>query len=507
MNKQKMCRTKGRKKEKKRQEHQEYINVCVRLCVEKLTTSQPASQPETIYTHNQTKPIIRTTSSSPLFISLLPPEYLASILSGNSLKKEKLHARTHIAYKMERLEKLLTAGRPEYENFEPKTKVIDLGAIELLLIYLPGFKQSQLRLELTPNRLFKVSGERQVANNKWSRVAKEYPASENGDLSRVTAEFQTDALVITQPKLIAKVVDKEKPAEAESNSPAPPKSAEKPANVEAQAQPMQKEDGSKNYGRVIPVVDIPPISMQKYGIELPERHPKNLDAKLIAKEADKAKPAGAESTSPATSKSAEKPAHVEARAQPKQKKEVLEMTGYAIELPERHPKNLDAKLIVKVADKAKPTGAESTSPATSKSAEKPAHVDAQAQAQAQAQPKQKEEGSNNNGRAKPLEDRPLKQKEESKMAAAQKETDEKMKGTVAEDDGAVVGKARKPSDDQKHRNGNGNSLARIGEWTKTLVTMIGSKPRMVVNIVLVVVVGLLLGLYITSSPMPAKSQQ
>ncbi|XP_052187025.1 uncharacterized protein LOC127797882 [Diospyros lotus] len=286
--------------------------------------------------------------------------------------------------------KIEATVRREYEDFEPKTEVITGDDKETLVIYLPGFKKSQLRLQLTPNRLFMVSGERQVAINKWSRVAKEYPASANGDMSRVTAKFEKEALSIIQPKLIAaKVADKEKPAGAESTSPARPKSAEKPANVEAQAQPKQKEEGSNNNGRVRPSED----------------HP------LKQKEESKMAPAPSKQYCSSSSVAAGQPA------------------------------------------------------ANAKTSE-----------------------------------------------LAKKETDEKMKGTVAEDDGAVVGKARKTSDDQKHRNGNGNgngdSLARnrIGGWTETLkAMMIGSKPRMVVSIVLVVVVALLLGLYITSSPMPANN--
>lgn len=52
------------------------------------------------------------------------------------------------------------------------------------------------------SRILKVSGERQIGNNKWRRFSKEFTVPSSCDTKGITAKFEGGILYLRQPKLI-----------------------------------------------------------------------------------------------------------------------------------------------------------------------------------------------------------------------------------------------------------------------------------------------------------------
>ncbi|KAK1394502.1 inactive protein RESTRICTED TEV MOVEMENT 2-like [Heracleum sosnowskyi] len=90
-----------------------------------------------------------------------------------------------------------------YQDFVPPTELVEEPECDTLLVYLPGYKKEQLRVQLTKTRNLVVSGEHPVGENTWRRFQKRIPISSNCDIAKITAKFEDSILYITQPKLIA----------------------------------------------------------------------------------------------------------------------------------------------------------------------------------------------------------------------------------------------------------------------------------------------------------------
>uniref|UniRef100_A0A5B7BWT1 Putative inactive protein RESTRICTED TEV MOVEMENT 2-like n=1 Tax=Davidia involucrata TaxID=16924 RepID=A0A5B7BWT1_DAVIN len=119
------------------------------------------------------------------------------------------------------------APNREYEDFEPKSEWVEEEVCDTLLLYLPGFKKEQLKVQLTTTKNLRISGERQLRENKWNRFLKEFPVSANCEAHKITAKFEDGILYVRQPKLITPAAkeDKEKPT---SEAPGPQKPADEP---------------------------------------------------------------------------------------------------------------------------------------------------------------------------------------------------------------------------------------------------------------------------------------
>ncbi|KAB5561582.1 hypothetical protein DKX38_006539 [Salix brachista] len=119
----------------------------------------------------------------------------------------------------------VAAGRV-VEDFEPSMDwVRDTGA-DTLQIHLPGFKKEQLKVQVTSMRVLRISGERQLSNNRWSTFRKEIPISSNYDTNEINARFDRGILYVKHPKVIVletpveeKLANDQKPAQEKAKPP------------------------------------------------------------------------------------------------------------------------------------------------------------------------------------------------------------------------------------------------------------------------------------------------
>ncbi|KAJ6311021.1 hypothetical protein OIU76_015693 [Salix suchowensis] len=106
------------------------------------------------------------------------------------------------------------AGRV-YEDFEPKMEWERELGDDTLRVHLPGFKKEQVRVRVTSSRVIRISGERQLSGDRWSRFLKEIPISSDFNHKEISAKFDGGILYVKQPKLIvpdaAKQQEQEKP--------------------------------------------------------------------------------------------------------------------------------------------------------------------------------------------------------------------------------------------------------------------------------------------------------
>lgn len=130
----------------------------------------------------------------------------------------------------------------EYVDVDPDTKLETKEDCDTLLIYLPGFTKDQLRLQLTTARTLKITGERQLANNKWLRLQREYPISTDCDTSKITAKFENGILYARQPKSVLSPAVKGEKSETQK---AAVNEAPKPDQKSANDQPRPQKPASE----------------------------------------------------------------------------------------------------------------------------------------------------------------------------------------------------------------------------------------------------------------------
>lgn len=120
-----------------------------------------------------------------------------------------------------------TAAR-EYDDIDPTMNWAREDKFDTLLIYMPGFKKDQLKVQITSSGNLRVKGERQVSGNKWTRFLKEMPIVSNYDSSKISAKFENGILHVKLPKIIvaAKPRGETKPAVQPTKPPEPTPTAE-----------------------------------------------------------------------------------------------------------------------------------------------------------------------------------------------------------------------------------------------------------------------------------------
>ncbi|XP_074270626.1 22.0 kDa heat shock protein-like [Silene latifolia] len=109
-----------------------------------------------------------------------------------------------MAYKNKANNNLATKApaSPSYVDFEPKTELKEEGAVDTLIISLPGFKKEQLRVQVSSTGILKISGEK-AENPEGTikhRFLKETKVPENCDMNEIRAKFTTGALHVIMPK-------------------------------------------------------------------------------------------------------------------------------------------------------------------------------------------------------------------------------------------------------------------------------------------------------------------
>ncbi|XP_065865811.1 inactive protein RESTRICTED TEV MOVEMENT 2-like [Euphorbia lathyris] len=89
-----------------------------------------------------------------------------------------------------------------FEDFDPTIEWEKDATADILKIYLPGFRKEQLKVQVTTTRLLRISGERELGDNKGIKFRKEIPISSNYDTNDITAKFERGILFIKHPKSI-----------------------------------------------------------------------------------------------------------------------------------------------------------------------------------------------------------------------------------------------------------------------------------------------------------------
>ncbi|KAL9228642.1 hypothetical protein vseg_004197 [Gypsophila vaccaria] len=110
-----------------------------------------------------------------------------------------------------------------FEDYDPPTDLVTEEGCDTLLIYLPGFKKEQLKVQLTISRVLKISGERPIGDNRYRRFQKEFRVPPNCDTKEITAKFEGGILYIRQPKLITPdaATPAQQPQKAPTQAPRP----------------------------------------------------------------------------------------------------------------------------------------------------------------------------------------------------------------------------------------------------------------------------------------------
>lgn len=95
------------------------------------------------------------------------------------------------------------AGEHVYEDIEPLAEWVSEPEFDTLIVYLPGFKKEQLKVQMTSTHKLRVLGERPVGSEdtKWIRFRKEFPISPNYDTNNIIARFEGGTLFIKHPKI------------------------------------------------------------------------------------------------------------------------------------------------------------------------------------------------------------------------------------------------------------------------------------------------------------------
>ncbi|KAI4305801.1 hypothetical protein L6164_029144 [Bauhinia variegata] len=96
------------------------------------------------------------------------------------------------------------AANRVYEDFVPPSDWSRNEANDKLVVVLPGFRKEQLKIQVTSNNALRISGERPLRDNIWSRFTKEFPLSSESNTEGISARFEGVRLTVMVPKMIPK---------------------------------------------------------------------------------------------------------------------------------------------------------------------------------------------------------------------------------------------------------------------------------------------------------------
>lgn len=112
-----------------------------------------------------------------------------------------------------------------------------------VLVSTTGFVKEQLRVQLHNNGVLKISGERPIQGNKWTRFRKDFLVPDHCDRTQIRAKFETRALYITMPKTSLTSPQPTKPTPT-THKPSPVEPT--PKKVQTSFQPKTKPDAAKS---------------------------------------------------------------------------------------------------------------------------------------------------------------------------------------------------------------------------------------------------------------------
>lgn len=136
--------------------------------------------------------------------------------------------------------------RPVYEDFSPKFEWKEDEQSQILFVYLPlDFMKDQIKISTEGINTLRVTGERFVERNKWSRFKQDFNIPEDCNMRAIRAKFEsaTGTLTITMPKK-SQVDPKAKPISKSEE-------AAKTTTLEALLHPQRDTmDKQPRYGKI-----------------------------------------------------------------------------------------------------------------------------------------------------------------------------------------------------------------------------------------------------------------
>uniref|UniRef100_A0A0D9VPR2 SHSP domain-containing protein n=1 Tax=Leersia perrieri TaxID=77586 RepID=A0A0D9VPR2_9ORYZ len=148
-----------------------------------------------------------------------------------------------------------------YSDFVPPHKLVEEAEKKVLVLQIdlstegkhdtflsPGFKKEQLRVQIDNHGKLRISGERQVAGDRWSRFHKDFQVPDDCNAGDVRARFDSKdrVLYITMPKLSPANAPPPPPAAAAPEKPNAAAAAAPPAAHVAAAKAEEKEQQEEN---------------------------------------------------------------------------------------------------------------------------------------------------------------------------------------------------------------------------------------------------------------------
>ncbi|XP_061350322.1 inactive protein RESTRICTED TEV MOVEMENT 2-like [Gastrolobium bilobum] len=117
--------------------------------------------------------------------------------------------------------------RRVYETLQPTSEMKEIPEAYLLNIYLPGFTKDVIKITYEHSSgMIRITGERQIRGNRWSRFDQTYPFPENSEAEKVEAKFELGTLVLTMPKkFVSQVAPKPEVQTSQDISPSPSEKA------------------------------------------------------------------------------------------------------------------------------------------------------------------------------------------------------------------------------------------------------------------------------------------
>ncbi|KAK4741938.1 hypothetical protein SAY87_025526 [Trapa incisa] len=117
-------------------------------------------------------------------------------------RSEKLTGQRRKRRKKDTIRSTMASLSQIYDDFKPTTEWASEEGFDTLLVFLPGFKREEIKVQITSSQNLRIIGEHKVRENHWSRFRKEFPISSNHDSHKISARFDNGILYIKHPKTI-----------------------------------------------------------------------------------------------------------------------------------------------------------------------------------------------------------------------------------------------------------------------------------------------------------------
>lgn len=170
-------------------------------------------------------------------------------------------------------------GIPVYEDFEPRFEWQEEPTANFLSISLPGFVKEQFRVTYNERlRTVRVSGERPLEANRFSRFSKDFEVPENCKPGEIRGKFDGGALVLTLPKkTITQVPPKAAPPQVTATQKQSPSTEKEPKSPKVDQQNVPpKTASSEDVGKKKSSNEV--VAGAKGAVDLPKHQKGQEDA-------------------------------------------------------------------------------------------------------------------------------------------------------------------------------------------------------------------------------------